>query len=354
MKWSPLPKDLCPETSAVSMARLTRAVSVVLVLMIFGPAGSAQETVSDAPGTVGQIRFFVEETGYETSAETGDTQMVDWDPTPEDKPLYQLHDFRRDTRFSRKSPGFSQHRSVLDVVMEDAGRLERTISTQDGMKLDEYFTSVREVAKQLERDPEWNVKPKPSVDKNGLSDFSESYQLHMPAGQFVYDRYAKVMYDLIALAYETDSTRVISYVVRQESSGGTCVESGVSKGFHELTHHENDPRNLAELAKVDRIYLSRWEYFIDRLKSFRHPDESNLPDHTLLGFSNGIRIGHFKDRLPTCLFGGKAAGIAHLGHLRLSKKTPLSRVWHTMPDRTGIEVESRFQDSTGVIDELIV
>lgn len=252
-----------------------------------------------------------------------------------------------------RQKGFRQRRSILDVVLEDAKRLEGRVSQQDNVKLDEYFSSVREVEKQLERDIDWNVKPKPAVDTTGLSDFSESYQIHMPAGQFAYDKYARMMYDLIALAYETDSTRVVSYVVRQESSGGTFDEFGVSKGFHELTHHGNDPKNLAELAKVDRIYMSQWDYFINRMKSMKQPDGSSLLDHSLLGFSSGMGIGHSKDRLPTCLFGGKAAGVSHQGHLRLPEQTPLSRVWHTMLDRVNVETGEQFQDSTGVIDELI-
>ena len=252
-----------------------------------------------------------------------------------------------------RQKGFRQRRSILDAVMQDAARLQRTVGSQDSRKLDEYFTSVREVEKQLERDIDWSVKPKPVVDTSNVSDFSRSYQVHMPAGQFVYEQYAKMMYDLIALAFETDSTRIISYVVRQESGGGTFPEFGVSKGFHELTHHGNDPKNLAELAKVDRIYMSHWNYFLDRLKSFRQPDGSTLLDHSMLGFSSGMGIGHSKDRLPTCLFGGRAAGIQHQGHLRLPENTPLSRVWHTMLDRADINTGERFQDSTGVISELI-
>ena len=252
-----------------------------------------------------------------------------------------------------RQKGFRQRRSILDAVMQDAARLQQTVGSQDSQKLDEYFTSVREVEKQLERDIDWSVKPKPAVDTSNLSDFSHSYQVNMPAGQFVYEQYAKMMYDLIALAFETDSTRIISYVVRQESGGGTFPEFGVSKGFHELTHHGNDPKNLAELAKVDRIYMSHWNYFIDRLKSFRQPDGSTLLDHSMLGFSSGMGIGHSKDRLPTCLFGGSAAGIQHQGHLRLPENTPLSRVWHTMLDRADINMGERFQDSSGMISELI-
>ncbi|MGI9473534.1 MAG: DUF1552 domain-containing protein [Rubripirellula sp.] len=252
-----------------------------------------------------------------------------------------------------REKGFRRRRSVLDLVLDDAKRLQKEVGKQDGVKLDEYFDSVREVEKQLERDIDWNLKPKPSVDTHGMSDFSKSYQIRMPAGQFVYDKYAKMMYDLIALAYETDSTRVISYVVRQESAGGTFPEFGVSKGFHELTHHGNDPKNLAELATVDRIYLSQWNYFLNRLKSFKQPDGTNLLDHTLLGFSSGMGIGHSKDRLPTCVFGGRAAGVNHQGHLRLPEKTPLSRVWHTMLDRAGVKPGNQFQDSTGPIHELL-
>ena len=141
--------------------------------------------------------------------------------------------------------------------------------------------------------------------------------------------------------------------MRQESSGGSFPEFGVSKGFHELTHHGNDPKNLAELAKVDRIYLGHWGYFIDRLKGMKQVDGNSLLDHSLLAFSSGMGIGHSKDRLPTCLFGGAAAGVSHQGHLRLPANTPLSRVWHTMLDRTGVNVGPKFQDSTGIITELV-
>ena len=122
--------------------------------------------------------------------------------------------------------------------------------------------------KQLERNKDWADKPKPEVDTKGMKNFSESYTLHIPSGQFNYSTYAKMIYDLVTLAFETDSTRVISYVVRQESSGGTFPEFGISKGFHKLTHHGNDPKNLAELAKVDRIYMDHWAYFIDRMNLF--------------------------------------------------------------------------------------
>lgn len=264
--------------------------------------------------------------------------------------------FRVDSAEERevRQKGFRRRGSILDVVMADAKRMGSTVSKADGEKLDEYFQSIREVEKQLERDRAWSVKPKPSVNTAGMPDFSASYTPHMPGGEFSYDHYAKMMYDLIALAFETDSTRVVSYVVRQESAGGTFPEFGVSKGFHELTHHGNDPKNLAELALVDRIYMKQWAYFIDRLKQFKQPDGSTLLDHSLLGFSSGMGIGHSKDRLPTCLFGGKKLGVAHQGHMQLAEFTPLSSVWHTMLNRLDVGVGDEFQDSSGVIKKLLV
>jgi hypothetical protein len=161
------------------------------------------------------------------------------------------------------------------------------------------------------------------------------------------------MYDLIALAFQTDSSRVITYVVRQESSGGVFPEFGVSKGFHELTHHNNDPKNLEELAQVDTIYQEQWAYFLDKMKSIQEADGRPLLDHCALSYSSGMGIGHSKDLLPTALFGGGAMGINHQGHLRLPKSTPLSTVWHTMLDRLDVDPGGEFQDSHGVIKQMV-
>ena len=120
-----------------------------------------------------------------------------------------------------------------------------------------------------------------------------------------------------------------------------------------MTHHGNDPKNLSELAKVDRIYIGHWNYFMDRLKAMKEPDGSSVLDNTALGLSSGMGIGHSKDRLPTLLAGGKKLGIAHQGHLMLPTNTPLSTVWHTMLDRLGVPVGKSFQDSSGVINKMI-
>jgi hypothetical protein len=251
----------------------------------------------------------------------------------------------------RQATEFRRRKSVLDLVGEDAKRLESEVGAADRQRLDQYFSSVRELEKQLERRAAWSNKDKPAPQTNGLGDYGKSL---VPQGVpgFSYDTYAKLMYDLIALALQTDSTRVVTYVVRTELAGGVYPEFGVSKDYHALTHHGNDPQNLEELAKVDTIYMRHWAYFLDRLGSIREGDETLL-DRTVLGFSSGMGIGHSKDLLPTVISGGTGLGIEHQGHLKLPVNTPLASVWHTMLDRVGVKTPEHFQDSSGVIKGLL-
>ena len=254
-----------------------------------------------------------------------------------------------------RKAGFRLRGSILDSVMAQAKSLEPTISSQDKLKLDEYFNSVREVEQQLERNRQWADKPKPKVDLSGYPDYSEPCGPEdVNSSEFNYFDYSRMMFDLIALAFQTDSTRVISYVVRRELSGGVYPEFNIAEDFHTLTHHNNDPRKLSDLAKADRIYMERWAEFLSRLESIKEIDGSSLLDNTMLGFSSGMGIGHSKDRLPTVLCGGQALGIHHKGHLKLPPMTPLSGVWHTMAHKMGaISPDAPFQDSKGAIAELL-
>lgn len=250
-----------------------------------------------------------------------------------------------------QSDEFRQRGSVLDAVLSDAKQLQGKLGQADRQQLDQYLNSIREVELTLRREIDWADRPKPQPDLKGFGDYEKAVAPE-GNGKFVYDTYAKLMYDLIALAFQTDSTRVITYVVRTELAGGVYPEFGVSKGYHELTHHGNDPKNLEELAKVDTVYMKHWSYFLDRLASIRDGD-GTLLDHTMLGFSSGMGIGHSKDLLPTVLSGGSALGIRHQTHLQMKEHTPLASLWQTMTVKMGVEIDEPFQDSTGVIGELV-
>jgi hypothetical protein len=227
--------------------------------------------------------------------------------------------------------------------------MEKSVSTTDRVKLDEYFTSVREIESQLQRNIDWSTREKPTPKADDLGDYGRSMTTNNQ--DFDYATYAKLMFDLIAIAFQTDSTRVITYNIRTEG-GEIFPVHGASKGYHALTHHNNDPKNLDELAKVDEVNMGFWAGFLDRLKSIQDADGRPLLDRTMLAYSGGMGMDHSRDRLPTALFGGKALGVKHQTHLQLPEQTPLATVWHTMVDRMGVEVDS-MQDSKGPIRELI-
>lgn len=255
-------------------------------------------------------------------------------------------DSRRES--ARRKDGFRRHGSILDYVRDQAKQLERTVSSRDRVKLDEYLTSVREIESQLQRNVDWSTKPKPNVELDGLGDYTRPMTSTSPG--FDYSVYQKLMFDLVALAFQTDSTRVITYNIRTEG-GEIFPVHDVSKQYHALTHHNNDPKNLDELAKVDEINMGFWAGLLDRLKSIQDADGRPLLDRTMLAYSSGMGIDHSRDRLPTAIFGGRALGMKHQTHLDLGNK-PLSTVWHTMLDRMGIEMDT-LQDSKGPIGELV-
>jgi hypothetical protein len=263
--------------------------------------------------------------------------------------------FRPDTPEQKAQEGeeFRRRESILDLVRDDARQIAGQLGHSDRQQLEQYLNSVRELEKSLARRVEWADTPKPPIETD---DLHGTFDNKMPGpegnGDYLYDDYAKLMYDLIALAFQTDSTRVVTYVVRKELAGGVYPEFGVSKGYHALSHHGNDPQSLEELAKVDTIYMKHWAYFLDRLQSIREGD-GTLLDRTLLGLSSGMGFEHSKNNLPTIVSGGRALGVRHQGHLKLGQPVPLASVWQTMLDRAGVPTEGEFQDSRGVIPTLM-
>ncbi len=263
--------------------------------------------------------------------------------------------FRPDTAEQKadEKNEFRRRRSILDLVRDDAKQLSSKLGQADRQQLEQYYTSVRELEKSLARRVEWADTPKPAIETD---DLHGTYEKKMAGpegnGDYLYDDYAKLMYDLIALAFQTDSTRIISYVVRKELAGGVYPEFNVSKGYHALSHHGNDPQSLEELARVDTIYMDHWSYFLDRLQSTPEGD-GTLLDRTILGLSSGMGFEHSKDNLPTIVSGGLGLGVKHHGHLKLESSVPLASIWQTMLDRVGVPVEGTFQDSDGILQPMV-
>ena len=250
---------------------------------------------------------------------------------------------RRDVDFRRRG-------SVLDLVMAKAKRMESRVSSHDKAKLDEYLTSVRETESQLQRNIAWSEKPRPGVKLENLGDYTKPRNPQVPG--FDYPTYAKLMFDLMALAFQTDSTRVISYMVRTES-GDIFDCHGTTNSFHGLSHHSNDPNKLNQLAHVDVVNMGFLAQFIGRLQSIQEPDGNTLLDRTMVATASGMGIDHSRDRLPVILVGGGALGLKHSTHVQLRDNTPLSNVWRTMVDRMGVQTDGKFLDSTGLVREVL-
>jgi hypothetical protein len=246
---------------------------------------------------------------------------------------------------------FRQRASILDGLVGKAKDLEKKISATDKSKLDEFMTSIRGVESELQRDIAWATTPKPNPTTAGMGDFQQKFNPIEDAR-----RYFHLMYDLTTLAFQTDSTRLITFMVRVESAGGALVTTkmqNLAGNFHSLTHHGEDPVKLRDLARIDRVYMEHFAHVLEGLSAMKEPDGSSVLDHTMLAFSSGMGIGHSRDLLPTAIFGGSALGIEHQGHLKLPPNTPLSSLWHTMLDRMQVQVPKDFQDSPGPIKQLI-
>ena len=264
-----------------------------------------------------------------------------------------------------------RRRSVLDVVLDDAKSLRRTLGGEDRGKLDEYLNSVREVEVRTERLDAWLRIPKPQVDPATM----ERLQREVSRSQA--SDYYRTMYDLIVLALRTDMTRVVSYMSGSESIGLAIPEIEISQNRHELSHHNGDPEIMARLSRSDAFITQQFAYFLDQLQSIQDGDESLL-DRTMVLFGSGMSYGHSHGNanLPIILAGGKSLGIKHGQHIdyNLPKitnynladtarhyslcHTPsdgnarLTNLLLTIMHKMEVNVE-RFVDSLGPISELV-
>jgi hypothetical protein len=228
----------------------------------------------------------------------------------------------------------AQKRSVLDAVLADARRVQRGLNKTDTDKLDEYFQSVRDIETRLAKDEQWLPIPRP---RTALTE--------PRAGLAGRDEIA-LMYDLIAVALQTDTTRVVTY--RQPV--GTLLSSlGLKIAAHDMTHYTTGDR-LDASQRRDRAQCELLAGLLDKLKAIKEPDGSSLLDHTVVAYGSNIRSVHFLDNCPM-IFAGGGAGLKLGQHLVLPPHTPLCNAWLTVLHGLGIAAE-RHGDSTGVLGEL--
>ncbi|MGB0580922.1 MAG: DUF1552 domain-containing protein [Limisphaerales bacterium] len=235
-----------------------------------------------------------------------------------------------------------RRKSVLDAVHSDFQRLEKRVGKRDREILDQYATSVREVELRVQRDEEWSKKPKPMIGAKPPKD--------IPDGG-IKDRGAhmRAMFDIMTLAFQTDSTRIITYGVKD--SGVPLTEAGVNVAHHGLSHHGKNPDKLKQLAKIDRFHLRQFAYFLRRLKETPDVGGRSLLDNSMTLYGSGLGDGsaHSHKNLPLLLAGRGGGDLKPGQHLAFDKSAPpLTNLFVSMLQRMDVPADT-FSDSTGAL-----
>ena len=228
-------------------------------------------------------------------------------------------------------------KSILDFMSSSAKSLEKKLAKEDIAKLDQYFTSVRELERKAQ-------KGKPKVlPKQFSRDFSQEPKNFQ-------DKIEAHM-DLMALAWEVDATRICSMIVADEGSNQSFPQLGIEGGHHSISHHQHDPKKIAQLEKIDHFYVSRLAYFLNKLNE-RKVNGKSLLEQSMVLYGSGISDGnrHDHSNLPIIL-AGHANGKVTPGMHRVYKDKPLCNLYLNMLDVFGTPVKS-FGDSNGKLAKI--
>jgi hypothetical protein len=229
--------------------------------------------------------------------------------------------------------------SVLDLVSERRKELQGTLGPSDQRKLDEYFSGVREIERQIERAEKDQRVIVPTIEK--------------PSGiPAVFADYVKLMFDLEVAAFQTDVTRVSTLMIGREGSLQTYPEIGVPDSHHPLTHHRGAPELVEKVTKVNTFHAELFSHFIGRLKSTQD-GEGTLLDNTMVVYGSAISDGdrHTHEDLPVLLVGKGGGGLKSGRHVVYPANTPMTNLYLTLLDRMGLKPET-LGDSTGRLEHL--
>jgi len=232
--------------------------------------------------------------------------------------------------------------SILDSVSEKVDALQRELGPNDRLRVDEYLEAVRDIERRIQKAEEQSDRELPEVDQ--------------PAGiPATYEEHAKLMFDLQLLAYQTDLTRVSTFMMAREISGRTYPQIGVPDSHHPTSHHRDDPTLYEKVAKINAYHLTLFSYFLEKARAT--PDgDGNLLDNMMMIYGAGMSDSNRHDNkgLPLALLGGASGQIKSGGrHLHLPEKTPITNLHLTILDKMGVPVE-KMSDSTGRLDLLTV
>lgn len=265
------------------------------------------------------------------------------------------------SRTAERQGSAKSDKSVIDLVLEDARRLNQKIGKADQLKLQEYLDAVRSVEKRIEFDArrksgEYMADPlaRQEVEKLGtrIVDFYKDPARASERG-IDHGEQVRLMLDIIALAFWTDSTRVATFMFGNAVSGRNfSFLKGVSGGHHQISHHEDDAAKLVQYQLINQWHVEQYAHLLDRLAAIKEGD-GTLLDNSMILFGAGMRDGnaHNPRNLPLVLAGRAGGTLATGRHLIYEKNTPLSNLYRSMLTRMGTPV-TQFADSTGELPGL--
>ena len=252
--------------------------------------------------------------------------------------LFQSEDINETSQ--SRAERLAENKSILDFVLEDAKLLNKKLGTTDRMKLDEYMTGIREIERRISF-------VENQSKSNNIQQFSN---IDIPSD---YGDHIRLMGDLMVLAFQTDTTRISTFMFANEGSNRSYKSIGVSDGHHEMSHHQRNPEKLEALRKINTFHTTQLAYILNKMHSVREGDKTLLENSMVLygaGICDGDRHNH--DDLPL-LLAGKAGGKISSGkHLKFTNGTPMSNLFLSMADKLGVPQEN-IGDSTGKLDQLI-
>lgn len=226
-------------------------------------------------------------------------------------------------------------RSVLDFVMSDARAMQGRLGSADREKLDQYLTGIREVERSIQKSEQFGESIDPSMETpNGTP---SSYEAHV-----------QLMYDMLALAFETDSTRVASFVLSHDGDNRSFSEIGISEGHHDLSHHQNKQDRVDKVAQIDRWYVTQFARFLEKLESVTDVDGNSLLHNSQIvyGSGNSDANRHTHEDLPIIL-AGNGGGTLDTGRSIDHGSQPATNLFLRLADQAGVRNLERFGDSTG-------
>jgi len=227
-----------------------------------------------------------------------------------------------------------EQRSIIDFVLDDARALQKNLNSGDRAKLDQYLTGVREIETRIERAERFAVQDPAVPTPSGI-----------PAS---FEEHIQLMFDMLALAFQTDSTRIATMLLAHDGSNRSFAEIGVSEGHHDLSHHQNNQEKIRKIREIDRWYVMQFAKFVQKLGAMKDVDGQSVLHNSMIVYGGGNADGnrHTHSNLPVIL-AGDGGGSMQAGRYVKHGGKPITNLFLSMADRMGLSSIERFGDSTG-------